>query len=162
MADRQSFDTALPRARRRWLRTILLGIVILLCGMVIGGALTLHFRWPRLLLARHSWERMPEHIVERMRSELDLTAEQQREIEEILAKHHGAMESIRTEVEPRVEAQLDSMRREIDAVLTPEQAARWSEHFERMRRHGPRGEPGRRPGFRGHPGARPPEAGKPR
>ena len=155
--DRETLDTALPRAGRRWLRTILLGIVILLCGMIIGGALTLHFRWPRLLLARHSWARMPEHIVERMRRELDLTAEQQTQIERILAKHHGAMESIRTEVEPRVEAQLDSMRREIDAVLTAEQAARWSEHFKRIGRHGPRGEPGRRPGLPGHRGTPPPK-----
>jgi Spy/CpxP family protein refolding chaperone len=155
MVEQHPVDSALPRPRRRRLRTVLLGIVILVCGVVIGGALTLHFRWPRLMLARQPWERIPEHIAERMRGELDLAVEQQREIERILAKHHGAMESIRVEVQPRVEAQIDSMRREIDAVLTPEQAARWSEHFERMRRHAPRGEPGHRPGFHGRRGDRP-------
>jgi hypothetical protein len=155
MVEQHAVDNPLPRPRRRWMRTVLLGVVILLCGMVIGGALTLHFRWPRLLLARHAWERMPEHIADRMRGELELTEEQQREIERILARHHGAMESIRTEVQPRVEAQIDSMRREVEAVLTLEQANRWSEHFERMQRRGPRGEPGRRAGFPGHRGDRP-------
>ncbi len=146
MVEQQEANGSLPKPRRRWVRTGLLGLVILLCGMIIGGALTLHFRWPRLLLARQPWERMPEHIADRMREELGLTEEQQKEIQTILAKHHGAMESIRVEVQPRVEAQIDSMRREIDAVLTPEQARRWTERFEKMRRHWPPGGPRRPPG----------------
>ncbi len=162
MAEQDRVETLLPRPRRRWVRTTLLGIVILLCGMVIGGAVTLHARWPRLLLARHSWERMPEHIANRMRTELDLTEEQQRHIERILAKHHAAMESIRVEVQPRVQAQIDSMRRDIDAVLTPDQAVRWSEHFKRMPRHGPRSEHGRGPGFPGRRGEPPPKPPDPR
>jgi Spy/CpxP family protein refolding chaperone len=162
MVEQHPTDGALPMPRRRWLRTVLLGIVILLCGIVIGGALTLRFRWPRLLLAREPWERMPEHIAERMRAELGLTEEQEAQIEVILARHHGAMDSIRLEVQPRVEARIDSMRREINALLTPQQAAQWSEHFERMRHHGPRGESRRRPGFPGHRGGPPPEPPSPR
>jgi hypothetical protein len=161
LVERDAAGTRLPRPRRRWMRTVLLGIVILTCGMIIGGALTLHFRWPHLLLARQPWERMPEHIAGRMRGELGLTEEQQGEIERILAKHHGVMESIRTEVQPRVEAQIDSMRREIEAVLTPAQAARWGKHFDKMPRHWPGGKPGHRRGFPGRRGERPPKPAPP-
>lgn len=161
MVEEHAVVSELPRPRRRWIRTVLLGMVILVCGMVIGGALTLHFRWPRLLIAGQPWERMPEHIAHRMRGELGLTEEQQTEIERILARHHAAMESIRTEVQPRVEAQIDSMRREVESVLTPDQASRWGEHFERMPRHWPRGEPGHRRGFPGRRGERPPKPAPP-
>jgi Spy/CpxP family protein refolding chaperone len=155
--EKEAFNAPLPRRRRRWGRTVLLGALILACGMVVGAALTMHLRWPRLLRAAHPWERAPERIVSRMSGQLDLTQEQETQIQGILAKHHLAMEGIRTEVEPRVEAQMDSMRREVEGVLTPEQARRWTDRFEKMRRHWPPGGPRRRPGFPGRRGDRPPK-----
>jgi len=45
---------AKPPKRRRWLRQVLLGIVILACGVVIGGGLTIK-RGARRIVRRLSY-----------------------------------------------------------------------------------------------------------
>jgi hypothetical protein len=55
-----------------------LGIVILICGGLIGAGVTAHVFWERFLRAAHSPEDAPARIVERMAGRLDLTDEQAR------------------------------------------------------------------------------------
>ncbi len=150
----------LERPRRQWLRTVLLGSIILLCGALIGSVLTTHVLWGRFLDHTRHHERTSRRIADRMSRDLDLTDEQAKKIHQIMTKRGEALFVIHREVRPRVEAELEQMRLEVDSVLTPEQAKRWNRRFKRMHEfwisdrpglpHG-RGRPGR-PGHGRKPG----------
>jgi len=124
----------LPRPRRRWLRTTLFGMSILICGMVIGSGLTLRVLWVQLTEAIQNPDQMPERITHRMTRVLDLTEEQALEVRAILNREYYALESLRAEIAPRVQAELDKTRDEIVAVLDPDQARRWLKRFEFLRK----------------------------
>lgn len=66
---------------------------------------------------------------ERMLGALDLTSDQQREIEAIIEDSHRRSASIREEMGPRVRALFDETNRRIREVLTDEQRA----EFDRLR-----------------------------
>jgi Spy/CpxP family protein refolding chaperone len=80
--------------------------------------------------------------------ELGLTPEQQSRISAILEASRPRTDELMRETLPRLRAHTDSVRQEIRAVLTPEQAATMDSLFAEMRRRGPRrerGGPGRGP-----------------
>jgi Spy/CpxP family protein refolding chaperone len=120
-----------------------LGIVILICGALIGAGVTAHVFWERFLHAAHSPEDAPARIVERMAGRLDLTDEQVEQIEQIVAERREALLDIRRETQPRVGAEIEGMRLEVAAVLTPEQATRWNERMESLKERWMRRGPGR-------------------
>ena len=121
-----------PRRPRRWL-TVLLGVVIFVCGAVIGSAATLLIVRDRVLhMLRHPDE-APARITARLRRKLRLSDEQAEQVEAILARRQAALQEIRCKVQPTVERHLDAARDEIAAVLTPEQAETWHAHFTRLR-----------------------------
>ena len=62
---------------------------------------------------------------------LDLTDEQRRKIEEILARRHERMAGMYDDVQPRLRAELIATNAEIEAVLTPEQRR----EFQTLRMH---------------------------
>lgn len=123
-----------PASRRVRLRSLVLGIVILLCGGAIGSVIT------ALVIERapsHGMRRpdhLPESIAQKMQEEYGLTDAQRQQLVTIFTEHGKKLADIRTEVQPRVEAEHEALRRAVDTVLTPEQAAQWREEFEQMRR----------------------------
>jgi hypothetical protein len=66
---------------------------------------------------------------QRYRSELSsslaLTPEQNRLMDSILDQRAGQFEALRNDIRPRVDSMVTAVRREIDAILTPEQRARY-------------------------------------
>jgi hypothetical protein len=58
-------------------------------------------------------------------SELSLTPAQNHLVDSILDHRAGQFEALRNELRPRVDSMVNAVRREIDAVLTPEQRARY-------------------------------------
>jgi hypothetical protein len=118
---------------RRWL-LVLLGVVILACGMAIGAGLTLFGLRSRVLQLIRNPEKVPEAITARLRGELDLSEEQASQVEAILKNHQADLEEIRREVQPRVETLLDLVRQEVGEVLDERQAGRWRERFDALRR----------------------------
>jgi hypothetical protein len=56
---------------------------------------------------------------------LALTADQNHLVDSILDKRAGQFEALRNDLRPRVDSMVTAVRREIDAVLTPEQRARY-------------------------------------
>lgn len=116
--------------RRRWLVTTAACVLILLCGMVIGGGLTLHFLWSRVVFAVQHLDEAPARVLERMDDRLGLSDEQTARIREVLDRRFKAITDIRTEFQPRLEAELGGARAEINAVLTPEQAELWNRRFD--------------------------------
>jgi Spy/CpxP family protein refolding chaperone len=75
----------------------------------------------------------PMHINERLAQRLNLTAEQQEAIQEIMERRRTESSSLLEEIYPRLRASLDSMHAEIRALLTEEQA----EGFDRFQGEGP-------------------------
>jgi hypothetical protein len=154
----------LPKAKRPVWRMVILGVVILVCGMVIGGGLTTYVLWKRVETTIMHPRLMPERIVEHMESSLDLTPEQAEQIREIFTRRHERFDKLRVEMEPLIQAELDSIREEVSRVLTPEQLEEWTSGFDRMHRRwfrGPMFGKGPRPGppphfHRGEPPEPPP------
>jgi hypothetical protein len=100
-------------------------------------------------------------FLNRMERHLGLSAEQMRQIEQILAQSHAESEAIRAEVLPRVRGQMERTHQRLLDVLTPEQREKfeklrrrhhgWTERFLLGHGHGPP-----RPGY-GPPPKPPPE-----
>ena len=64
----------------------------------------------------------PMHIYEHLAQRLNLTAEQQEEIQAILDQRRAESSAILEEMYPRLRASLDSIQAQIRAILTEEQA----------------------------------------
>ncbi len=123
---------AKPPKRRRWLRQVLLGIVILACGVVIGGGLTIKVVWDNWVYAARHPEAMPERSASRIKKRLDLSDAQTQQVHEILTRHNRVFMEIKREALPRVKKELDELRVEIETILSNEQAAEWNERFDMM------------------------------
>ena len=126
--------TPLRKPKRRWLHAFLLGGLILGCGMVIGSGLTLTVLWNGLRQARQHPEQAPDRITKHLQRRLKLDEEQTEAVREIVTRRHRNLEEMRAEIQPRVEAELEEARKEIEAVLTPEQVAKWNRMYQMMQR----------------------------
>lgn len=83
--------------------------------------------------------------IERFADDLELTAAQRAEIEEILDLYRERMREMWMEVRPRYRAMVDSVRGRIEDVLTPEQVTEYRELLkERGRRSSERSDEGER------------------
>ncbi len=137
--------------QRPWWTAFLLSSLVFAFGAIVGAAIAGHF-----ILSHHAdAARKPmvqaDRMTRQMQRDLHLSDEQREAVHEILQRHHEQLAAIRRETEPQVRATLDSMRSEIEKKLTPEQAEKWRDQFERMR------ERMRRPNERGEPNHRKPE-----
>lgn len=73
-------------------------------------------------------------------NDLDLTDEQRRQLDDILARQREKFDAVHEDVRPRVEALMDETQFAIEAILTPEQVERYRERRDRWhRRARPRG-----------------------
>ena len=92
-----------------------------------------------------------ESCLRRLHRHLDLTADQEQEIEAILKRNHAEAHELRSELQPRVRALMDRAHEEIEAILDPRQREEFQRLIARSRRHaehfflGPPGRHGRRP-----------------
>ena len=122
-----------PRRRRRWLRWLLWAIVFG-SGFVAGAGLTLIGVRKGVLESIHHPETMPKKVAERLRRPLQLSPEQMRRIEQIVAERQQVLLQIRVRVQPEVEAELDVIQREIAQVLDAKQRVKWEQLFGQLRR----------------------------
>jgi hypothetical protein len=146
-----------PRPRRRMLLMIVLGAVILACGMAIGSGATILWIRHQMHRMRGEPDRMPVELASRIQAKLALSPDQATGVEQILRKNLEAVQRIHQETFPRVQAEVDKMRAEVSALLTPQQAEKWNSDFDEIIMFpkgpppGPRGPPPPPGGFRGHP-----------
>jgi uncharacterized SAM-binding protein YcdF (DUF218 family) len=120
------------RRRGRW-RAILCGLLILLCGMLIGAGTALQLvRFGAMRLVQEP-ERLPDLILTAMDRRLDLDPAQHAQIQTILAQYMAEFEAQRRETHPKIMALLDKLRADVGAVLRPDQAARWYDRFDTIR-----------------------------
>jgi hypothetical protein len=121
------------QGKRRRLRSILLGMVILLAGIAIGSGVTLFVVHRLVLHAIHHPEEAPYKVSSRLQSKLDLTDAQTATIRDIVAGRQKHIQAIRREAQPKVQRELEAAREDIAAVLNPDQAKRFREQFDRLR-----------------------------
>jgi hypothetical protein len=121
-----------PRRRRRWLRWLLWSIVFG-SGFVAGIGLTLIGVRKGMLEAVQHPETMPKKVAQRLRRPLQLSDEQMRRIEQIVAERQQALLQIRIRVQPDVDAELDVIQREIAQVLDEQQRTKWEQLFRQLR-----------------------------
>ena len=122
-----------PRKRRFW-RALLLGMVILLCGMLIGAGVTVIVLQKFVLYAIHHPEEVPNRVAERLRNKLSLSDEQAKKVKAILTERQKAFLVLRRMARPKVERELERLREEVAAVLDENQARKWRKRFDRLRR----------------------------
>lgn len=96
---------------------------------VLSGALGVHLYYAHLFRSHEPppWaDRGP--MVMALSNRLDLTPDQQRQLERIFVQARIEGEALRRELRPRIQAQMERTRERIERILTPEQRA----EFERM------------------------------
>jgi hypothetical protein len=128
---------SLPPRRNRGMFLGLMAAVFLSGGVVGGGTGMLITQQKFSDCLRHP-ERMSARMVAMFRSELGLTEDQAKQVDEIVQRHHEQIEAIRSEVRPRFSAEWNSMHEEVKAVLTEEQRTKLEEMRERFRKDMPR------------------------
>ncbi len=126
--------SSLARPRRRWGWTILLAIVIFVSGILVGGGLTFKVITSGLKRSFQDPAVLADLITHRMKRRLDLTEEQTVQVQRIILEQQKAFQSLRRQVRPQIEAQIEKTRQEMGAVLTPEQALKWEKSFGRFLR----------------------------
>lgn len=111
---------------------LMLLVATFVLGGLLGGALTSY-------AGRESHDpgkRKPRPTyVERLSQDLGLSPEQRDSIQSILDRHQPVMDSLWTEIRqkfPQLEAQRISVRQEVQAVLTPEQQAKYAAIVQRQ------------------------------
>lgn len=119
-----SSPVAPRRRRRRWV-SVLLALVLLVSGAVIGSGATLIVvnRVVRHRL-RHP-EELPGRAVARLQRPLDLTDQQVEQVRSIMREHLTRLQALRRQWQPQLEAELNSLEKDVAAVLNPGQAEKW-------------------------------------
>jgi hypothetical protein len=110
---------------RRWPRFALMGLIFL-CGGVVGAVVSRIATQKMFLSMLKHPEQVPDRILPRLNSSLQLTTEQSTLVDEIVRRHHQSMELIRARSHPETLAEFTAMSSEIAEVLTPEQRDRWN------------------------------------
>jgi hypothetical protein len=121
--------TPIIRPRRRWVWPVLLALVIFVSGVLVGGGLTFKIITSGFKRSFQDPEVSAERITNRMKKRLDLTDEQVVQVRRIILEQQKAFQSMRKQVRPQLEEQFEKTRRELAAVLTPDQARKWEKRF---------------------------------
>ena len=118
---------------RRWVPLVAAGLAGLLIGIGIGVCGARRGAWRRWHPERH------HQMLETFSRELKLNAEQRAAVGKILDDRQRQMQALHAQVRPQFEAMRAEMRKEISAVLSPEQVerfekleAKWDKRRERF------------------------------
>src|SRR5438552_9550492 len=125
--------TPSPGSTRR--TAVLLVAIAFLAGALIGFAGGRVYSIYRLFGAGHGGhEFMRQRILGHLDRELKLTPQQKDQIGAIMDRHHKRMTEISEGIRPQMRQELDGANREIEAVLTPDQRAKYEAMRMRMER----------------------------
>ena len=74
-------------------------------------------------------ERSPEGPIQRMTQDLDLSEEQQQQLSAIFERRRGRLAQFQQQVRARFDEEHESLRAEIEKILTPTQRERFAEEL---------------------------------
>jgi hypothetical protein len=130
--EKPNMPIAKPRRRRFW--TILLALIIFICGVLVGGGLSFKIVTAGYKRAFQDPGFLAEKIIRRMERRLDLSGDQVKQVREIVLEQQKAFQSLHKEFRPRMDGQIEKTRRDLSEVLTPEQVQKWEKSFARIQR----------------------------
>lgn len=136
MSGTEPIRTPLPKPPNTWL-TLLMGAVLLVCGVVIGAGGTVLVVKNRMDQPGSAPEQFNRRLTERMTRDLDLTPEQSKQIRAVFDGHREEMKSIREGVDEQMNALRETMRDEVSEILSPEQLSQWESRVKEYDRRGP-------------------------
>jgi hypothetical protein len=155
-------EKRLSHRRRQILLQVVVGMIILICGIVIGwGAAVLQLKDKMMM---PPGPRPPtREVVEDMEARYDLTPEQAKQVGAAFGKRRDTLQTLFEEFRRKSETEFQTLSAYIKKILTPGQYERWEQDFQRRRRpgqweRGP-GRPGDRGPGHGGPGDRGPGRG---
>jgi Spy/CpxP family protein refolding chaperone len=70
-------------------------------------------------------------LIQRVRSELDLSPEQSTQVDQIMRDSHKRMQKLYEPLSPQAREETRRVRQEIQAILTPQQKKQFNEKFKR-------------------------------
>lgn len=117
----------------RW-RMAFFGMVILVAGIVIGGALMMILAPQMLIKPPPGPEFDSMRVIPLLRADLGLTDEQTEKIKPIMDKHMAKLNQLRMDARTEIGETLKQMNDEIAAVLTDEQRAKWQRELAQLER----------------------------
>ena len=111
-------------------------IAIFLLGIVVGSAGALFYAWNT-----GAWHGRPsrERIVRRLTRELNLTAAQVEQLNQIMDESDKKMDDLRSQVRPQFDAIRDEGHQRIRAILNPEQLKKFDDMLRRREERRRRG-----------------------
>lgn len=107
-------------------RAVLAALSLLVLGAVIGVALDRHLHGSSAAPGNAA-AALHEITMSAIEEELDLTIDQRRQIDSIIAARHYALRHAWQAVHSQLGAAVDTVHREIAGVLTPEQRVKFRE-----------------------------------
>ncbi len=114
--------------RRRWPAVVMM-IVVFAAGVAIGaGAAVVYFDRVNLYYRTHP-EKMPQRWASRLASELDLSSDQAFQVQQILEQRLQGFQEARRLAYPLYKPEFERIDREISALLTDRQKAKWNEYY---------------------------------
>jgi len=119
-------------------RTTIVIIITLIFGIVLGAMLNRTFTHQRIKRAFDTVN--PNRFTMILERAIDPTEKQKKQIREILQNHTNQVEELRKNAMEGMQTSLQSLKKELDSVLTPEQKERLEEMMKKrppwMRREG--------------------------
>ncbi len=122
----------LPTRRRFW-KQALLSLIIFASGAIVGTCTTLILIRQQVHHRIHHPEEMPGKIAARMQRKLDLSNEQTEQVQAILTERQQAIQQIRREFQPQLEAELNQMQEQVAHLLDDSQRMAWQAWFQDLR-----------------------------
>jgi len=110
---------------RSRLAPVMLLVAAFALGAFVGGAAT------SLADRSHRHARGPSFI-ERLSKDLSLTTAQRDSVQAVLDRHQPAMDSLWQRMRPEFESERQLIRTDINALLTPEQQAKYAALIQRL------------------------------
>lgn len=122
-----------PSPRTRTFRMLAAGLLILLSGILIGGAIGFRVARVRDPLTLFDPDSVSQRIARLMKFQLHLSDEQCASVEAIFERHRAQLDAIRLKMLPEVEPKFEALRKDIESVLSAEQATLWNAKFHEIR-----------------------------
>jgi Spy/CpxP family protein refolding chaperone len=102
-------------------------IVAFIAGILVGVAGDhLYLIHNGRLSPRHATRFSADRMAERLAGQLDLSAQQKTQVQQIIERHRAKIDATMNAVRPQVRSEIDATNAEIDAVLTPEQRTKFA------------------------------------
>ena len=115
-------------------RTAFFGLIILIAGIVIGGASTSIYMTRRITRPAGGPEFDSLQVIPPLRRNLDLSEDQSDKIKPIIDGSMKKLRDIRENARTEIESTLQQMNKEISSILNESQRQRWQRELNRLQR----------------------------